>query len=177
MREDVEAADQMIARLGEFLRMTLRNSGEQETTLEQELKFLECYLEIERLRFQDRLTTRIEAEPEAMDARVPNLFLQPIVENAIRHGVARQTSEGVVAISARRAPGERLRVEVRDNGPGLAPKNGAADGVGLANTRSRLRRLYGDDHNFGMANAAEGGLVVTLEIPFHAMPSRQVTTP
>jgi LytS/YehU family sensor histidine kinase len=98
---------------------------------------------------------------------VPNLFLQPIVENAIRHGVARQTSEGVVAISARRDNG-RLRVEVRDNGPGLALNNDVADGVGLANTRSRLRRLYGDDHDFGMMNAAEGGLVVTLEIPFHA---------
>jgi LytS/YehU family sensor histidine kinase len=155
----------MIARLGEFLRMTLRNSGEQETTLEQELNFLECYLEIERLRFQDRLTTRIEAEPNAMAARVPNLFLQPIVENAIRHGVARQMNEGVVAISARRDNG-RLRVEVRDNGPGLTAKNGVADGVGLANTRSRLRRLYGDDHNFGMTNAAEGGLVVSLEIPY-----------
>src|SRR5262245_43472865 len=166
VREDVEAADQMIARLGEFLRMTLRNSGEQETTLEQELKFLECYLDIERLRFQDRLTTRIEAEPDAMEARVPNLFLQPIVENAIRHGVARQPSEGLVAISGRRAPGQRLRGEVRDNGPGLTPKNGVAEGVGLANTRSRLRRLYGDDHNFGMAPAAEGGLVVSLEIPF-----------
>jgi two-component system LytT family sensor kinase len=98
---------------------------------------------------------------------VPNLFLQPIVENAIRHGVARQTNEGVVAISARRDNG-RLRVEVRDNGPGLTLKNGASDGVGLANTRSRLRRLYGDDHNFGMMNAVEGGLVVTMEIPFHA---------
>jgi two-component system, LytTR family, sensor kinase len=168
MREDVETADQMIARLGEFLRMTLRNSGEQETTLEQELKFLECYLEIERLRFQDRLTTRIEAEPETMGARVPNLFLQPIVENAIRHGIARRTNEGVVAISARRASGQRLRVEVRDNGPGLAPTNGVANGVGLANTRSRLLRLYGDNHDFGMMNAAEGGLVVTLEIPFQA---------
>jgi signal transduction histidine kinase len=168
MREDVEAAEAMIARLGEFLRMTLRNSGEQETTLEQELKFLECYLEIERLRFQDRLTTCIEAEPETMDARVPNLFLQPIVENAIRHGVARRTSEGVVAISARRASGKRLRVEVRDNGPGLRQALGVADGVGLANTRSRLRRLYGDDHNFAMMNAAEGGLVVTLEIPLQA---------
>jgi LytS/YehU family sensor histidine kinase len=167
MREDVEAADRMIARLGEFLRMTLRNSGEQETTLEQELKFLECYLEIEKQRFQDRLTTRIEAEPAAMDARVPNLFLQPIVENAIRHGVARQTGEGVVAISARRDNG-RLRVEVRDNGPGLTLKSDVADGVGLANTRARLRRLYGDDHNFGMMNAAEGGFVVTLELPFHA---------
>jgi len=170
IREDVEAADQMIARLGEFLRMTLRNSGEQETTLEQELKFLECYLDIEKLRFQDRLMTHIEAEPTAMEARVPNLFLQPIVENAIRHGVARQTSVGVVAIRARRDNG-RLRIEVRDNGPGLTIKNGGkndvADGVGLANTRSRLLRLYGAEHHFGMMNAAEGGLIVTLEIPFH----------
>jgi len=166
MREDVEAADQMIARLGEFLRMTLRNSGEQETTLEQELKFLECYLGIEKLRFQDRLTTRIEAEPVTMEARVPNLFLQPIVENAIRHGIAQQTNAGVVTISARRDNG-RLHIEVRDNGPGLILKNDVADGVGLANTRSRLQRLYGDEHHFGMMNAVEGGLVVTLEIPFY----------
>jgi len=166
MREDVEAADQMIARLGEFLRMTLRNSGEHETTLEQELKFLECYLEIEKLRFQDRLTIQIEAEPAALGALAPNLFLQPIVENAIRHGIDRQSNEGVVAISARRSDG-RLRVEVRDNGPGLSVKNDITDGVGLANTRSRLQRLYGDDHHFGMMNAAGGGLVVTLEIPFH----------
>ena len=108
MREDVEAADQMIARLGEFLRMTLRDSGEQETTLEQELNFLECYLEIERLRFQDRLDDADRSRAGTMDARVPNLFLQPIVENAIRHGVARQINEGVVAISARRATDERL---------------------------------------------------------------------
>src|SRR5262249_739854 len=157
--------------------------GEQETTLEQELKFLECYLEIEKLRFQDRLTTRIEAEPATMEARVPNLILQPIVENAIRHGIARQKNEGVVAILARRDNG-RLHVEVRDNGPGLTLKNDVANGdhgdpdgsheaqgdqgVGLANTRSRLRRLYGDNHNFGMMNAAEGGLVVSLEIPFQA---------
>lgn len=164
IREDVEAADQMIARLGEFLRMTLRNSGEQQTTLEQELKFLVCYLDIEKLRFQDRLTARMEVEPAAMDARVPNLFLQPIVENAIRHGIAQQTSAGVVAIRAHRNNG-RLKIEVQDNGPGLTVKNGA-DGVGLANTRARLRQLYGDEHLFGMMNAAEGGLVVTLEIPF-----------
>jgi signal transduction histidine kinase len=169
MRDDVEAADQMIARLGEFLRMTLKNSGEQETTLEQELKFLECYLGIEKLRFQDRLTTRIEAEPAAMEARVPNLFLQPIVENAIRHGIAQQTEVGVVAITARRDNG-RLRLEVRDNGPGMPMENdrggGESSGLGLANTRSRLLRMYGDEHHFGIRNVAEGGLVVTLEIPF-----------
>jgi signal transduction histidine kinase len=168
LREDVEAADQMIARLGEFLRMTLRDSGEQETTLEQELKFLECYLEIEKLRFQDRLATRMEVEPDAMKARVPNLFLQPIVENAIRHGIAQQTNAGIVAIRASRNNG-RLKIEVQDNGPGLTAKNNGDGGVGLANTRSRLRQLYGEEHHFGMMNAAEGGLVVTLEIPFQTV--------
>ncbi|MGE0130646.1 MAG: sensor histidine kinase [Blastocatellales bacterium] len=165
MRDDVEAADQMIARLGEFLRMTLRNSGEQETTLEQELKFLECYLDIEKLRFQDRLTAQMEIEPAAMEARVPNLFLQPIVENAIRHGIAQQTAAGVITIRAFSKNG-RLQIEVRDNGPGLSVNGNGSGGVGLANTRSRLRQLYGDEHHFGMMNAAEGGLVVTLEIPF-----------
>ncbi len=165
MREDVETADQMIARLGEFLRMTLSNSGEQETTLQQELKFLECYLDIEKVRFQDRLTTRIEIDPTAMEASVPNLFLQPIVENAIHHGITRQTGAGVIAIKARRDNG-RLRIEVSDNGPGLQSNSVSKNGLGLANTRARLQQLYGDEHRFEMINATEGGLVVTLEIPF-----------
>ncbi len=167
IREDAETAERMIARLGEFLRMTLRNSVEQETTLEQELKFLECYLDIEKLRFQDRLTTRVETEPGAMYAMVPNLFLQPIVENAIRHGVARQMGEGVIVIRARRN-NRRLQIAVQDNGPGLAPTINNSGGLGLANTRARLRQLYSSDYRFELANAREGGLVVTLEIPFIA---------
>jgi signal transduction histidine kinase len=165
MHEDVETADQMIARLGEFLRMTLSNSGEQETTLQEELKFLECYLDIEKARFQDRLATRVEIDPAVTEARVPNLFLQPIVENAIHHGITRQTGTGVIAIKARRDNG-RLRIEVSDNGPGLQSNGNGKNGVGLTNTRARLQQLYGDEHRFEMINATEGGLVVTLEIPF-----------
>lgn len=168
MRDDVEAADQMIARLGEFLRMTLQHfgeeAGEQETTLRQELNFLRCYLEIEQLRFQDRLTTEIEVDPTTADARVPNFFLQPIVENAIRHGISPQQKSGLIAIRSQRLPG-RLQIEIRDNGKGLSPDRNGQHGVGLANTRARLKQLYGDNFRFDLTNATEGGLRVTIEIP------------
>src|SRR2546421_197058 len=91
--EDVEAADEMLARLGDFLRLTLENTGAQEVTLQEELEFLRCYLEIERVRFQDRLTVELTIEPDTLDARVPNLILQPIVENAIRHGVVARAGD------------------------------------------------------------------------------------
>jgi two-component system, LytTR family, sensor kinase len=171
MREDLESADQMIARLGDFLRMTLQNSGEQVTTLERELGFLRCYLEIEQLRFQDRLRTRFEVDPAAMEAGVPNLFLQPIVENAIRHGVAPQKSPGTIAIRAHRHDG-RLLVQVEDNGPGLQSDGHRRNGVGMANTRARLQRLYGDDYKYEMKNIAEGGLLVSMEIPLQLIRSK-----
>ncbi|HKX27381.1 MAG TPA: histidine kinase [Blastocatellia bacterium] len=164
LREDPEAADQMIARLGDFLRMTLQNSGEQVTTLEKELGFLRCYLEIEQIRFQDRLETRFEVDPAAMDAHIPNLLLQPIVENAIRHGVAARQNRGAISIRARRDH-SRLLVQVEDNGPGLSTPGDNKQGVGLTNTRARLQHLYGEDFRCEMNNVAEGGLVVTLEFP------------
>ena len=168
IRRDPDAADKMIARLGDFLRLTLENSGAQEVSLQKELEFLKCYLEIERVRFQDRLTTRLDIEPRALDAAVPNLILQPIVENAIRHGVAPRSAPGHVEISAKR--GERaLRIQVRDNGPGLsaitAPDDAFREGLGLTNTRARLARLYGAAHRFELEDAPGGGLLVTLEIP------------
>ena len=168
IRRDPDAADKMIARLGDFLRLTLENSGAQEVSLQKELEFLKCYLEIERVRFRDRLTTRLDIEPRALDASVPNLILQPIVENAIRHGVAPRSAPGHVEISAKR--GERaLRIQVRDNGPGLsaitAPDDGFREGLGLTNTRARLARLYGAAHRFELEDAPGGGLLVTLEIP------------
>jgi signal transduction histidine kinase len=165
MREDAELADHMIARLGDFLRLTLVNSGEQETTLQQELKFLRCYLEIEQIRFQDRLQTKVEIESALMEALVPNLFLQPIVENAIRHGIAQQNSHGLITVRVRQNNG-RLQIEVQDNGPGLNSNDHGKSGVGLANTRARLQQLYGEDHSFEMTNVADGGLVVKLEIPY-----------
>jgi signal transduction histidine kinase len=168
VHRDPEAADRMIARLGDFLRLTLENSGAQEVSLRKELEFLTCYLEIERVRFQDRLTTSVEVEPAALDAPVPNLILQPIVENALRHGIAQTRGPGRVEIYAKRENGS-LRIRVRDNGPGLAaitrPDDGLKEGLGLSNTRARLEQLYGGAHRFELENAPGGGLLVTLEIP------------
>jgi len=168
VHRDPETADRMIARLGDFLRLTLENSGAQEVSLQKELEFLKCYLEIERVRFEDRLTTSLDIEPRALDTSVPNLILQPIVENAIRHGVSQRATPGHVAISAKRH-NDSLRIQVRDNGPGIAaltrPNGRSREGLGLSNTRARLARLYGEAHRFELSNAPEGGLVVTLEIP------------
>ena len=168
VHRDPDAADRMIARLGDFLRLTLDNSGAQEVSLRKELEFLTCYLEIERVRFQDRLTTSLQVDPAALDAPVPNLILQPIVENALLHGVAQTRGPGRVEIYAKRENGS-LRIRVRDNGPGLKairrPDGKFKEGLGLSNTRARLEQLYGDSHRFEMANDPEGGLLVTLEIP------------
>jgi len=168
VHSDPEAADKMIARLGDFLRLTLDAAAAQEVPLRQELEFLNCYLDIERTRFRDRLTTHIDADPQALDCVVPNLILQPIVENAIRHGVSQRAAHGHVEVRAARA-GDALRLEVRDNGRGL-PEGAEAcrakqGGVGLANTRARLQQLYGGAYRFELSNAPTGGAVVTLEIP------------
>jgi two-component system, LytTR family, sensor kinase len=167
--EDVEAADEMLARLGDFLRLTLENTGAQEVTLQEELEFLRCYLEIERVRFQDRLTVELAIEPETLDARVPNLILQPIVENAIRHGVVARRGDGRVEIRSTRDDG-RLRLQVSDNGPGLHADGARAPrpshGLGFALTRARLERLYESDQRLSLSDADGGGLSVTLEIPF-----------
>lgn len=165
LHKDVEAADKMIARLGDFLRLTLNRSEAQVVDFEQELEFVKCYLDIEHLRFQDRLTIEMEIEPQTLDVMVPNLILQPIVENAVRHGVAKQTLPGVITIRALKKC-DRLIMQVEDNGPGLETShNGARPGIGLNNTRARLRQFYGDDFTFDIDNAAVSGVIVTLEIP------------
>ena len=169
VHKNANAADRMIARLGDFLRQTLENAGTQEVSLQQELEFLKCYLDIERIRFEDRLTVQMEIEPQTLDARLPNLILQPIVENAIRHGIAPRTGPGRIEIEARRFNGT-LHVQVTDNGPGLSPDSNTGtivkEGVGLGNTQARLKQLYGEDHRLDLANTAKGGLTVILEIPF-----------
>ena len=167
LSKDTEAARKMITRLGDFLRITLENSGSMEVTLQQEIEFLNGYLEIERIRFKDRLTTDIRVDPEVLDVRVPNLILQPIVENAMRHAVGNSKSGRVEVIAGPR--NGVVRIEVRDNGPGIQ-SNGILDlprgrGVGLANTQARLIGLYGDAASFELSNNPSGGLVVTLEIP------------
>jgi two-component system LytT family sensor kinase len=166
LNRDTEAARRMITRLGDFLRLTLENAGAQEITLQEEMEFLHGYLEIERIRFQDRLTTQVDVDPSVLDVKVPNLILQPIVENAMRHAVASQHA-GRIEISAFPRNG-CLRIQVKDNGPGLTDEtfaNQFSKGVGLANTKARLQRLYGFEHRLELANGPQGGLVVTLEVP------------
>jgi signal transduction histidine kinase len=175
LHRDPEAADRVLTRLGDLLRLSLQHSGRQEVMLRQELEFLERYLEIQQTRFQDRLCVRFDTDPEALDALVPTLVLQPLVENAVRHAIEPRAAAGRLEIRARRHDG-RLTLQVADDGPGIATNghdaiDGSAipvtgSGIGLANTRARLEQLYGAGHRFTLANAAEGGLVVTLEIPY-----------
>ncbi|HMG34077.1 MAG TPA: histidine kinase [Blastocatellia bacterium] len=168
LEEDPESADQMLARLGDFLRMTLQNSGAQELSLHEELEFLRCYLDIERVRFQDRLHVVFSIDPETLTARVPNLVLQPLVENAIKHGISKRAGAGVVEIAAHRE-GSTLLLKVSDDGPGeFQPATGS--GVGLANTRARLQQLYGSEHRFDFKQGDRGGFEVTLAIPLDRFP-------
>ena len=174
MHKDVEAADRMIARLSDLLRYALESTDAQEVSLRQELAFLERYLEIEQTRFGERLVVHKEIDSDALDARVPNLILQPLVENAIRHGIEPHAKHGEIRLSARLGQGQ-LRLEVRDNGGGL--KKGTQsprEGVGLSNTRARLAELYGTDCRFELSNADGGGFVVRLVIPCRVAPAPAV---
>lgn len=170
LHEDVEAADLMVARLSDFLRLTLRNSDESSTTLEKELEFLRIYLEIEKIRFQSRLVVDMKIAPETLDAQVPNLILQPIVENAVKHGIARQKAAGHLQIFACLRQ-DRLLIKIEDNGPGLQ-KNGNVKGnghkgVGLANTRARLKQFYDGDFQFEIVGKENpNGTIVTVEVPY-----------
>src|SRR5690606_23859242 len=128
----------------------------QEVPLSDELRFLEPYLEIEQTRFADRLNVRLEVEPEVLGARVPSLLLQPLVENAVRHGVSRRIGAGRIEIRAWRE-GDRLRVEVRDDGAGVG--EAPVLGIGLGNVRARLRQLYGEPFAFSLEDAPGGGAV------------------
>ena len=167
MHRDVNAADNMIAKLSDLLRLALQTVGVQETTLKEELDFLSKYLEIEQTRFRDRLTVVFDVQPETLDALVPNLILQPLVENSIKHGIGPRPGPGRIDIRARRVD-ERLELEVRDNGAGLSATR-LSDfnrGVGLANTRSRLQHLYAANHRFEFRQPLSGGLQVLIVIPF-----------
>jgi signal transduction histidine kinase len=161
---DVELADRMIARLGDLLRLALQHFGAEEVPLREELEFLLSYLEIEQARLGPRLSFDLDVEPGTVEARVPTLLLQPLVENAIRHGVGARPGPGRVEVRARREAGW-LRLEVRDSGPGLTSGE-PAEGVGLSNTRARLGRLYGDEYQFELAGGPGGGAVVRVVIPF-----------
>jgi len=164
MHSDVHAADKMLVRLGELLRLTMSHPGQPLTPLREEIAFIEKYLEIERIRFRDRLAVRFEIEPSTLTAEVPSLILQPLVENAIRHGIEPQVRPGQLVVGARRTPGF-VELSVHDNGAGQPAGGFTREGIGLGNTRARLQELYGDRHRFELANHRTGGLVVRVSIP------------
>lgn len=166
IRTDPDGADVMIDRLGDLLRMTLHKSGIQEVSLKEELDVLQKYVEIERTRFGNRLNVEMHVQPETLDAQVPSLVLQPLVENAIRHGIAPNARPGWIAVHAERESGE-LVLQVLDSGDGLPPDRLMAlnRGVGLDNTRARLAHLYRDRFEFTFSNL-ERGFCVRIRIPF-----------
>ena len=172
MHRDVDAADAMIARLSDLLRMSLQRVGVQEVPLKEELDFLSKYLEIEQTRFRDRLTVVFDVQAETLHALVPNLLLQPLVENAIKHGIGPRPTPGQIAVRAR-INGAMLELDVQDNGVGLsaARLTDFNRGVGLSNTRSRLDHLYGSLHRFEFRQPAEGGLLVCIAIPMAELAS------
>jgi two-component system LytT family sensor kinase len=166
VHRDPSAADEMITQLSDLLRMSLDSIGVQEVTLGQEIDFLSRYLDIQRTRFQDRLHVEISVPSELLGVMVPNQVLQPIAENAIKHGLSASPDGGRIVVTARRT-GSWLELAVRDSGPGirLGPEGLPVGGIGLRNTRERLRELYGPGAVLTLANHPEGGAVVRLHLP------------
>lgn len=179
VERDPRGVRRMIARLSALLRYTLEEAGAQEVPLKQELRFLNGYLEIQQIRFQGKLEVEHEVAPDVLDALVPNLILQPIVENAIKHGTSQMDGTGRIAVRARRE-GECLVLTVRDNGPGLAGPSGDGafgpnEGIGLRNTRARLAELYGDAQRLTLETAKGGGLVARITLPYHTSADLRTT--
>ncbi|HEY9479554.1 MAG TPA: histidine kinase [Gemmatimonadaceae bacterium] len=172
--QEPRSAERIVNGLSELLRFSLSRAGEQEVTLERELDLLSRYIEIQQVRFPDRLRVEVDVEPAALTALVPSMILQPLVENAIRHGIAPRAAGGRVDVRAER-DGDTLRLVVSDDGLGArSPVSGEArGGVGLGNTRARLQHLYGERHEMHAGPAEVGGYVVSIDIPFHttAMPT------
>ncbi|MGH8219000.1 MAG: sensor histidine kinase [Steroidobacteraceae bacterium] len=167
VERDPRGVRRMIARLSELLRTSLDEADEPEVPLNRELTFIDRYLEVMQIRFQGRLHVRMHADPEASAALIPNLILQPLVENAVKHGVSKMVGAGRIEIRARRE-GERLVLTVQDNGPGFA--NGrppSSEGVGLRNTRARLAQLYGAEQSLALRVAADGGFIAEVSLPYH----------
>jgi two-component system, LytTR family, sensor kinase len=165
---DNAAAVQMLVGLSDLLRQTLDNAGKQEVRLGEELEWLELYLKLQQIRFSDRLQVSINADPETLDALVPNLITQPLVENAIRHGLAPRARPGTISLSAQ-LDDMSLQLKVCDDGVGLPEgwRLASSNGVGLLNTEARLRQLYGSDFVFEVRNRVQGGVEALLSIPLH----------
>ena len=170
MLTDVVAADRMMTSLSDLLRMSLEDNGTQLTTLSREIEFLDVYLEIEKTRFEDRLRIVFDIAPECLDAQVPHLLLQPLLENAVRHGISRRSSNGEIRVVARRES-DVLQIRIRDNGPGLkeSSDDNSKHGLGLSLTRERLLALYGSRQSCEIRNVSEGGAEVSLRMPYFAV--------
>ena len=166
MLTDVRAADRMITRLADLLRMNLESAGTQITTLRGELEFVNCYLEIEQIRFEERLSVSFDIAPETLDAQVPLMLLQPVVDNAVKHGISHMLSGGKIRISSYLEDRD-LKLEVRDNGPGFGSSDGNRGcGLGLKVTRERLETLYGTNQAIELESPPDGGFTVLVTIPF-----------
>jgi two-component sensor histidine kinase len=165
IHRDPEAADEMLAKLSDLLRDLLRHRDHALVPLSDELRYARTYLEIAQLRFADRLRFEVAAPPELDQASVPLFILQPLVENALAHGIGGRSRGGTVCVKATRH-GDRLRLEVADDGAGLTNGGVRREGIGLSNTRERLRASFGDDHRFSLGPADSGGVVVSIDIPF-----------
>jgi two-component system, LytTR family, sensor kinase len=159
-------AEQMLGHLSDLLRGVLEDVDAQEVSLRRELEYLQLYLAIEQVRFPDRLRVEISADSATQEACVPQFILQPIVENAIRHGIGRSSSAGLIQIRASKI-NATVELQVEDDGPGLSPIDSRDEGVGLANTRARLQQLYGNDARLEIEDCCRGGVIVTMSIPFH----------
>lgn len=167
VERDPSGVRRMLARLGELLRFSLDESDEQEITVAREVELVRLYLEIMEVRFQGRLETQLLVEESAKHALVPTLLLQPLVENAFKHGVSMIEETGVVSVEVRRE-GSDLVLAVTDNGPGPVSPN--SEGEGLANTRKRLQELYGDQQQFELRTATPTGAIAKVRLPFHMAP-------
>jgi signal transduction histidine kinase len=185
VERDPRGVRRMIARLSELLRVTLEGTNEQEITLARELELLQLYLDIMQVRFQGRLSVDTDVSSDVMDALVPNFVLQPLVENAVMHGVSKVQGEGRIQLRARRV-GDEVVITVQDNGPGLDAQEsgtpviregGGTGGVGLTNTRARLEQLYGKDQQLKLHRAREGGTVAEIVLPYHTTADEVAAAP
>jgi LytS/YehU family sensor histidine kinase len=169
IRENPDAADDVLADLSALLRMSLDSRSTQEVTVEEELEALDLYLNIQRVRYQEWLTLQLNVSPQARAALMPHLLLQPLVENAIRHGIARRAAPGTLSIDISQRDSS-LHLSVRDDGPGCSETGSIRDGIGLSNTKKRLDVLYGQDCHLNIQNTP-AGFAIVIELPFRLSPS------
>ena len=165
IREDPASATRVVTRLGDLLRLTLSRATTAQVSFRRELEILTLYLEIERMRFHDRLEIEYDVQPATLGALVPDLILQPLVENAIRHGVSPKAGTGRIRVQSRHEA-DWLVLEIRDNGAGLPQGERPRDGIGLSTTRARLERLYAGRHQLTLENLPDGGCVARIRVPF-----------